>query len=126
MNMRLIYDGKLPSLNEMINSSRRNPYAGNRQKRDTQNQVMWQFKVQIMRLSDQCFQGKANVRITYFEPNMKRDEDGVRSAGDKIILDALKELHVIVDDRPKFCHSVSEVKYDKKNPRIEVEIEGAS
>lgn len=63
------------------------------------------------------------VKITWHEPNRRRDVDNIQFAV-KFILDALVELQVIDDDSQKCITSINhKVVVDKDNPRIEVELE---
>ena len=60
----------------------------------------------------------------WYEPNKRRDLDNVSSYGRKVIQDALVEVGVLKDDSWKQITGFTDAFYvDKKNPRIEVEIE---
>ncbi len=66
------------------------------------------------------------VRMTYrwYEKDRRRDLDNVSSFGRKVIQDALVDTGVIQNDGWKEITGFSDEFYvDKKNPRIEVEIE---
>ena len=116
----LIVPGKLHSLNEYINSCRRNPYHGARMKKADQNHVEWQIRSQLRRIRI-----KNPVVMTYawYEPNRKRDLDNISSYGRKIIQDALVRCGVLHDDGWKQVRGFrDEFHVDKKNPRIEIKI----
>ena len=62
------------------------------------------------------------LKITWYEPNKRRDIDNIVFAT-KFIQDALVQMGVIENDSQKFIDAlVQDVKIDKENPRIEVEI----
>lgn len=117
--MKLIFRDRLPGLNEINNANRRNPYVGAKMKKETQEGLMWIWN----KYKNQTFQNKVNIRIHFYEPNERRDEDNVMAGGMKVILDALQKLKIIKNDSQKYVHVVPEVFVDRKNPRIEVDIE---
>lgn len=111
--------GRLSGLNEYISSNRSNRYAGAKSKRDNQNIV-----IQAIREAKLSKVGKypTRLKITWYEPNIKRDVDNITFAV-KFILDALVETEILVDDSQKFVNGIEhEILVDKDNPRIEVEI----
>lgn len=113
--------GRLGSLNEYINDCRRNVYkANNAKKRDEQI-----VSIAIRR-------DLKKVRITrpvwlhyhFYEVNAMRDWDNVTGYAHKIIQDALVRAGVLKDDSQRYVTGYTDYFYhDKKNPRIEVEIE---
>ena len=118
--LKLVYRGRLPAMNEIIGANRRNFYMGNKLKQKTQQDIMTQFLPQKRGTE---FQEKVNMRIWFYEPNQRRDEDNVKS-GLKFLLDALQELKILKNDSPRYLHIVSdEVFVDRENPRIEIELE---
>ena len=63
-----------------------------------------------------------HLKITWYEPNKRRDIDNITFAT-KFILDSLVKMGIIEDDGQKFVDKIThEVLIDKNNPRIEVEI----
>jgi Holliday junction resolvase RusA-like endonuclease len=120
MKTTIIYKGRLPSLNDVIDKNRANKYAGSKQKKEVQ------------RLLSHCIKSQCRSRFNrivisfkWYEPNRKRDFDNVASAT-KFILDALVQCDVIPNDgwdniEPRMVH---ELFHDKENPRVEIEIEG--
>lgn len=124
--MELVYSGRLPGLNEVINKSRRNPYEANKLKKDTQKELCEQFLLQARAAhAGGKFEGKVYARIHFFEPNSKRDEDNVIS-GMKFIFDALQQIEVIQNDSQKYLHIAAvDVSVDRENPRVEIELEEA-
>lgn len=120
--LKLVYRGRLPAMNEIIGANRRNFYMGNKLKQKTQNDIIAQFLPQKRGTE---FQKKVNMRIWFYEPNQRRDEDNVKS-GLKFLLDALQEIKILKSDSPKYLHIASdEVFVDRENPRIEIEIKEA-
>lgn len=115
--MRLIFEGRLPGLNEIIAANRSNRFQGAKQKRDVQQalQVAWQGQV------TKTYSCPVTVAVRFFEKDYRRDDDNV-FAGLKFILDALQEMGVIKTDAPKWCHVTPERFVDKDRPRVEVEI----
>ena len=114
-SMLLVYHGKLPSLNEVINQNRANKYAGAQIKSQLTQEMAWTFKPQAKALNEPCC-----VLITFYEPNRRRDIDNIHSAT-KFILDALVMAGVGKNDTQKYVTDVAhEVKLGK--PQIEVRL----
>ena len=64
------------------------------------------------------------IHYKFYEPNIKRDKDNIFSMVSKTVQDALQECHVIDNDGWKNVENFTHEFYvDRKNPRIEVEIE---
>ena len=70
--------------------------------------------------------GSYQVRYKYFYKNPKSDLRNITSVIDKFFNDALQELGIVENDNVKyFKESIDRVGgMDKKNPRIEIEVEG--
>ena len=83
--MKLIIDGRLPCMNDLINANRQNRFKGATLKRKTQEMIAMQLRGQIKNTQ---FKKKVLVYIKYFEKDERRDEDNVTS-GAKFILDAM-------------------------------------
>ena len=116
--MIIIIDGRLPSLNEVINTNRGNKYAGNKMKKETDAYIQLCIKSQCRKKFD-----RISISFKWYEPNRRRDFDNIAS-GKKFILDALVKTGVIPNDgwkniAPKFT---DEFYYDKDNPRVEIDI----
>ncbi len=69
--------------------------------------------------------GKYQVRYRYFYKNSGSDLENVASVIGKFMNDALKELGIIVDDSVKYLVNSQLIvdSCDKKNPRMEIEVE---
>lgn len=116
--MRFIIPGRLPCMNDLIAANRLNKYAGAGVKKKTQRQIILILQPQVQ---GQRFTEKVNIRIEYYEKDMRRDEDNVMSAA-KFILDALQDMELILNDSQKYVHLTQEVFTDRENPRIEIEV----
>lgn len=119
--MRFIIPGRLPCMNDLIAANRLNKYAGAGVKKKTQRQIILILQPQVQ---GQRFTEKVNIRIEYYEKDMRRDEDNVMSAA-KFILDAMQDMDIILNDSRKYVHLTQEVFTDRDNPRIEIEVNEA-
>lgn len=119
--MRFIIPGRLPCMNDLIAANRLNKYAGAGVKKKTQRQIILILQPQVQ---GQRFTEKVNIRIEYYEKDMRRDEDNVMSAA-KFILDAMQDIGFIKNDSRKYVHLTQEVFTDRDNPRIEIEVNEA-
>lgn len=116
-----IYNGRMPSLNEYLAATGRNPKAGGRVKRECMNDVSWSIRSQM-----RGYKATRPIILHYriFEPNMKRDKDNVLSVCMKVIQDALQTCGVIDNDGWANIENFTHDFYlDAQNPRIEVYIE---
>ena len=119
--MKLTVWGTLPGLNEIINENRRNYHAGAKLKKEAQYLVTVCAKKTLKRwqASKPVF-----MAYTWYEPNRKRDKDNICAGGRKIIQDALVEAGYLHGDGWHDIVGFSDTfRVDKKDPRIEVEIE---
>ena len=67
--------------------------------------------------------GRVDVTITWWEPNRRRDPDGV-AAGCKFVMDGLVMAGTIKDDSQRYVRSINHrFGVDKGNPRVEIQIE---
>ena len=117
----LIINGKLNNLNDYITACRTNPYKGANVKAHNENIVKACIYEQLGRLR---IKNPVYMRYRWFEPDRRRDLDNISSFGRKVIQDALVEAHVLQNDGWKEITGFRDDFYiDKKNPRIEVDIE---
>lgn len=108
--------GRLPGLNEIIDSSRNNYHQANELKKQSMQDVGWFIPKKIIRKP-------CEVYLTFYEPNERRDCDNIIAGGSKVILDALVLSGVLLGDSRKYVKQVHSLVFtDRKNPRIEVEI----
>ena len=121
MRHMLIINGRLDNLNDYITACRTNHYKGAHLKAKNEHKVQAEIYEQLGRLRI-----TRPVRMIYrwYEKDRRRDLDNVSSFGRKVIQDALVDTGVIKNDGWKEITGFSDEFYvDKKNPRIEVEIE---
>lgn len=115
----LIITGRLPGRNEAENAARTSWATGANLKKTNTERVYWECKAQRL----EPVKGMAHITVTFYEKDYRRDTDNILG-GLKYILDGLVNAGIIVDDGRKYVDlSVNPVMVDKKNPRIEVEIE---
>lgn len=117
--MKITIPGTLPSLNEMINSSKRSKFAYVKMKNEAINSIMWAIKESIKRTTI-YFPTPADFVITWYCPNKRKDKDNV-IAGQKFIFDSLQEIGLLKNDGWKEIGSITHLfEIDKVNPRVEV------
>lgn len=117
--MKFTIDGRLPALNDYTDACRGNRYTGARMKREAEMQIL--IGIRMARLPK--LKGPVFVRFTWFEKDERRDPDNIAFAK-KFIFDAMVAYGVIPNDSRRYVRGFSdEFGVDKKNPRIEVEIE---
>lgn len=97
MTSKFIIYGRLDGLNEYTKSNRSNKYKGNKTKQD--NEYLVSLYIRQAKLK-RVFVYPLTLKITWYEKNKRRDVDNITFA--------TKVIH--------------DVKVDKNNPRIEVEI----
>lgn len=120
VSYKLVIPGRLHSLNQYIDSSRRNQYAGAKMKRDDQHIVEWHIRSQLRGVH---IHKPVWMYYTFYEPNKKRDHDNVSSFARKVCQDALVTCKVLENDGWGCVTGYTDsFDVDKKNPRIEVVI----
>lgn len=116
MIYRVTVPGELPGMNEIIKASKYSPYAYSDMKRTNTN--LCTLTVRKLPQLD-----RIRLKITYICKNRRRDPDNIAVAK-KFILDGLVRANVIKNDGWKEIAGWEEYfEVDKKNPRIEIEIE---
>lgn len=117
---KLVYPGKLHSLNEYIAACDSHHKAGGRMKAEDQGKVEWFIRSQLRGVR---IKKPVIMRYCWYEPNRKRDLDNISSYGRKVIQDALVHCGVLHNDGWRQIVGFSDRFYvDRKEPRIEVEI----
>lgn len=112
--------GRLPSLNEFIKACRTSPVIGNRMKREAEEMII----LYIRRAHLQPIYNKVRIKYSFYEPNNRRDLDNISGFAHKVIQDALVKAGIIHDDTWGDIAGYQDTFYlDKKEPRIEVELE---
>ena len=121
--MKFVIHGRLPSLNDYVLACRSNRYAGASMKKRNEQLI----DKAILKAIDGGFLRRVNkypitLKITWYEPNKRRDIDNITFAV-KFIQDSLVKAEIIQDDSQKFLNrNLHDVQVDVENPRIEVEI----
>lgn len=105
MEIHLVHYGRLPGLNEMINSNRTNRYLGAKVKSGWMHELAHEF---LRQAGGKRISRHATAYLKFFEKDARRDDDNVIGGGCKVVLDALTIAHIIVDDSPKFIHVLPE------------------
>lgn len=121
MRQEFAVPGRLAGLNEHTQANRTNRFVGAEHKRKNQGMVARAIKAARL----EPYDVPVEVRITFVEPNMRRDLDNIRH-GAKYILDALVEEGVIKNDSQRYVKGISD-RYlvNPANPRVIVELEEA-
>lgn len=114
--------GRLSGLNEIINASRGNRYAGANQKKKETARCQWA----VIANAVPTFVAPVRINFRWFEKDLRRDPDNI-CAGAKFVLDALVELNRIPNDSRKWIKGITHDFPDpnKNDPRVEVQIEEA-
>lgn len=115
--MKLVIQGTLPGLNEIIQAAKTSAMTYRDMKETYTNLVAWE----VIRQKIEPFE-RADFDIVWICPNQKHDKDNIQ-AGQKFIFDGLTESRRIKNDGWKQIGKVThDFQVDKLNPRIEVEI----
>ncbi len=123
MRAKLVIPGVLPNLNDYIAAERIHRQKGAAMKRQTEQVVILCARSQLRRAH---FDGPVVMRYTWYEPNRRRDKDNISSFGRKCIQDALVRAGVLKNDGWAEIVGFSDrFEVDKREPRVEVEIEEA-
>lgn len=118
MQKRIVLNGELPSMNEIIEAAKIHAKAYSRMKKKYTELVAWQVKG--IPKQDSVF-----LDITWYAKNKRKDPDNI-AAGIKFIMDGLVMGGVIENDgwqQNKGWTNSFEI--DKDNPRVEINIRGS-
>jgi len=117
MEHKFIIPGVLPHLNEYTRQLNISKFRGSDLKRTTERLISLHIKAQ---LKDVKFSDAVHIRITWVEPNQKRDKDNIAFAK-KFIFDALVSCGVLKNDGWAQIDGFSDsFLVDSDNPRVEV------
>lgn len=121
MIYRFIINGRLPGLNDMIASRGRPWFMGHAVK----TKAIKMVRAFLIAENIPKFKLPIFLRIKWIERDKRRDRDNVSGGGSKILLDAMKQHGIIINDSRKWVHDIRHDTsiVDKVNPRIEIEIE---
>lgn len=118
--MKLIIKGQLMGLNEYIRLCRSNKYAAAKAKKDIEEVIMINIKLQLRNFRTDK---KIFLKFDWYEKNQKRDLDNI-AFNKKFILDSFVKCGTIPNDGWNNIAGFTDRFYiDKQNPRVEVTIE---
>lgn len=116
--MKITIPGRLDGLNEYTNANRTHRQKGAKLKKANEDIVLWAIKGHKIK----TFENPVHIKITWIEPNRKRDKDNIAFAK-KFVFDALVRGGVLKGDGWNHIDNFSDdFAVDKDNPRIEIEI----
>ena len=123
--MRFVIYGRLPGINEAFNAARqnRNPKsnAEARMRRQYEDNIIIQARRDLKRWRAS---GKVILHYVFFEKNRCRDLDNISGYAHKLVQDALVKAGYLANDGWNDIAGYTDTfAVDKRNPRIEVEIE---
>lgn len=118
-------EGRLPSLNEYINACRKHYQQGATFKRRLEERVCLDiYKARTLGyLPVKPVECPVRAHFTFYEKNYKRDIDNVSALARKVILDALVQTGVLIDDSPKYVVGLVDNFCIGKDEKIIVQLE---
>lgn len=120
MIYKLTIPGRFCSLNDYVGASRTNAYKSASIKKKADKRVVLAAKEQLPGLR---IKKPVKLHFTWFEMNKRRDLDNIAFAK-KFIQDGLVSAEILTNDSVKEVIGFTDhFAIDKKNPRVEVEIE---
>lgn len=115
--MKLIIQGRLPGLNEIIAEAKKHPKKYSAMKKQYTEQVAWEAKAQKLKPFK-----RADFLITWYCSDKRRNKDNIM-AGTKFLLDGLQMAGVVTNDGwSQIAKVTHELVVDAKFPRIEIDI----
>lgn len=117
--MIFVIYGRLDGLNEYVRSNRSNKYLGNQVKKRNENIISTYIRAYKL---ERVYKYPITLKITWYEHDKRRDIDNITFAT-KFIQDALVKCEILKNDSQKYINKIiHDVRVDKDNPRIEVEL----
>lgn len=117
MRYNITIPGELPSMNEIIDTSKSHYAKYSKMKKEHTDLVAWIAMTKIRKQLE-----KIDLDITWHCKDRMKDKDNI-VAGVKFILDGLVKAGVIKGDGWKQVGDINHsFEVDKKNPRIEINI----
>ena len=118
MIYKFIYTFELPTTNKIIDTNRKNPFAGANQKK--------KFTELISMVSrSQCKEKitkKVDITCRWYCKDKRTDKDNI-TGGLKFVLDGLQDAGILKNDGWKEIGNIYHFfKVDKKNPGLELEL----
>jgi Holliday junction resolvase RusA-like endonuclease len=123
MSQTITIKGRMPGMNELVDANRVHPQKGAKLKKAEDEKVAWYAKAQgIKPVTDY----PVVLKVTWIEPNRKRDPDNVASAT-KFLLDGLQKARILRGDGHREIAAIEHrFGFDATNPRVIVTLEGVS
>ena len=113
---KFVIKGELPTMNQIIAASKKHHMVYANMKKD------YTALVQISAASLPKIE-RADFEITWYCKDKRKDPDNITGGGVKFLLDGLVKARILQNDGWK---EIGEIKHhfeiDKRNPRIEVEL----
>ncbi len=122
--MKFVIPGRLPGLNEAINTARSDGRIENRIRKSYESTIGWCARKGLGKWRPET---PVMIRYTFYERDRRRDKDNIAGYAVKLIQDALIRAGYLPNDNwAAIAGYTLDWKVDKKNPRIEVEIESVN
>ena len=113
-----VIEGKLPSLNEVINENRSNRYAGAKLKKEIESLIGWAIKkAKLPHVEKPCV-----IEIDWHEATKRRDVDNIQSS-QKFILDAMVKNGILKNDSRRYVKQIYHEVIDDDTNFVVVRIE---
>ena len=93
MIYKLTYDVQLPSMNQIIDSNRKNKFAAAKEKKQYTKLIAYLTKAQMRK----SIEKKVDISCHWYVKNRMTDKDNI-AGGIKFLLDGLQEAQVIKND----------------------------
>lgn len=119
--MKFTIPGRLPNLNDAIDAARRGKYIEASFRKKNERMIAWYIKKDLRKWKPK---EPVILHYTFVEQDRRRDKDNVAGYAMKLIQDSLVRAGVLGGDGWNYIEGFDfTFAVDKKNPRIEVEIE---
>jgi len=116
--VRFVVPGKLPSMNQFISANRTSVHVGNNMKQNSEKIIMNYIPKWA------TFEKKVFITYNFYEPDKRRDHDNIASFFIKVCQDSLVKKGVLHNDGWANMVGFSvQFHIDKKNPRIEIDVD---
>ena len=117
--MKIVIPGEFPTMNEIIEASKRHWASYSSMKR-TYTSLVALYARKLPKVE------KADITITWVCKNRRQDPDNI-TAGTKFLMDGLVEAGVLENDGWKQIGDITHrFEVDKANPRVEIELSEVS
>lgn len=118
--MKYVIKGTLPGLNEYIDAERESRYKAAAMKKQVQRTIALVCRAQHPKAH---FTKPVRIHYTWYEKDLRRDCDNIAFAK-KFIQDAFVRAGILIDDSRRYITGFTDnFAVDRKNPRVEIEME---